>query len=167
MWDGQRWGRLRHVWCGSALFRRYLRMRRDIMLQRLLQRQRVRGLHQPVGRNVRDGRRCLLYLRFGTALSPGSMHLRRDLLPQWLLQWHDLREPDLRPLWDGRRLLRNLRCGTVLFRRSMRVRRKLVPQRVLQRQPVRALRQPERASVRPRRGRVCELFRRRRPRHLR
>ena len=142
-----------------------MRVRRDIMLQRLLQWHRVRGLRQPVSLDVRDRGGCVHHLRCGPALPRGCMRVRRDIMFQRLLQWHrvrGLRQPVGHDVWHRRDRVRPVCFGTALFRRCMRLRCNLV-QRLLQWQPVHSRLQPDGLPVRHRyrRGRLRRLRHRR------
>jgi hypothetical protein len=59
------------------------------------------------------------------------VRLRRDVLPNRLLQRHDLQRRILRHLWDQRHPVRRLPRRSALRRRHVSVRRDLLPDRVL------------------------------------
>lgn len=109
---------------------RQVRLRRDLVSQRLLRRRRQ--VPNAVRRQLWSGGRRVLGLRQRPGVLRGQVRLQRDVVPHRLLQRKHVhhRGNELCVRFD-RFGLSDLRHPSALQRRQLRLRRHLVPQRLL------------------------------------
>ena len=135
--------RVRHVRIGPAMHHddRAVRLRRDLVPQRLLQRQYVPALRLAVVEGVRHRRRGVQRVQHRWHVFGRSVFLRRDVVYGLLQRRHvrgALERVEL-VLRRGGRGLRGVRVRPDVPERSVRLRRDLLSERLLQRQYVRAV----------------------------